>query len=316
MKTPCIVIAAALAVSCGEAVQTAAPDCDAAFIILGAGQDAGAPQIGYKNDAAWTAPEHRLLATSAALVDKKTGARYLFEATPDISEQLHALDLAAPHGDGPLGLDGVFLTHAHIGHYAGLMFFGREAAGTDALPVYAMERMTRFLRNNGPWEQLVSLGNIDLRTMTADEAAALPGGLSVTPLQVPHRDEYSETVGYVIEGPDKSALFLPDIDSWREWATTYEHAIEDVLAQVDYAFVDATFYSDDELPNRDMSKIPHPRVADSMDHFDAINPETRAKVYFIHINHTNPIRFADSQEAGEVRSRGYHIARRGDRVCL
>ena len=270
--------------------------CDVEFIILGTAQDAGAPQIGNNDDPAWRNTSLKGHATSAALVDYKTGARYLFEATPDIREQLYRLDdLASLKADAPLGLSGIFLTHAHIGHYAGLIFVGHESAGTKGLNVYTMPRMGDYLRSNGPWSQLVDFGNIELQPL-ADEDTYLfrRAGLSVTPYQVPHRDEFSETVGFEIAGGSKSVLFLPDIDSWDEWEK-YGQTIEARLAAVDYAFLDATFYDDNELPGRDMSAIPHPRLKGSMDRFDKLPKVEREKVRFIHLNHTNPARFEDSR---------------------
>ena len=38
---------------------------------------------------------------------------------------------------------------------------------------------------------------------------------SVTPIQVPHRDEYSETAGYIIKGKNKKALFIPILINGR-----------------------------------------------------------------------------------------------------
>eukprot|EP00957_Ditylum_brightwellii_P156501 11911053-Ditylum_brightwellii.AAC.1 len=66
--------------------------------------------------------------------------------------------------------DGIFLTHAHIGHYTGLMYLGREALGAVDVPVYAMPRMRSFLKNNGPWSQLVSLGNINIQNLEEKSA--------------------------------------------------------------------------------------------------------------------------------------------------
>ena len=43
-------------------------------------------------------------------------------------------------------LSGVFLTHAHIGHYTGLMNFGNEAMGTKELPVFCMPKMKSFFK--------------------------------------------------------------------------------------------------------------------------------------------------------------------------
>ena len=296
--------------------QPAVENCSIELIVLGIGQDAGAPQIGYHKDVAWEDASQKLRATSLALVDYENEARYLFEATPNISEQVKQLDDTTPMAVSPLDLSGIFITHAHMGHYAGLMFLGREAAGTRDVPVYAMPRLSRYLQTNGPWEQLVSLGNIALMEMVDKTPVALSDTLSVTPYQVPHRDEYSETVAYKIETDNKSVLFIPDIDNWDKWEQDFGIKIEDMIADVDLAYLDATFYSDQELPGRDMSKIPHPRVSGMMNRFDALAPSEKSKVHFIHMNHTNPIRFKDSKESREVISRGYTVARRGDRHCL
>ena len=299
---------------CGAA--EVAQSCGIEFIILGTAQDAGAPQIGNNDDPAWRDSSLKGHATSAALVNHKSGARYLFEATPDMREQLYRLDEIAPtKTDTPLGLSGVFLTHAHIGHYAGLIFAGHESAGTKRLNVYAMPRMSDYLRSNGPWSQLVEFGNIALQPLAASEAKALPGGLSVTPYQVPHRDEFSETVGFEISGGSKSVLFLPDIDSWDEWES-YGQRIEARVAAVDYAFLDASFYDDNELPGRDMSAIPHPRLKGSMDRFDKLPRAEREKVRFIHFNHTNPARFEGSEVSKEITRRGYKRAKASERYCL
>jgi len=203
--------------------------------------------------------------------------------------------------------DAIFLTHAHIGHYAGLLYLGKEALGANRVPVYAMPRMRAFLRQNGPWSQLVQDSNIVLRQLRDQEPVILPQQITVTPLRVPHRDEYSETVGYRIEGPRKAALFIPDIDKWSSW----ERRIEDEIRKVDYAFLDATFYSGTELDNRDMRDIPHPFVLESMQRFQSLPAVEREKIIFIHLNHTNPILDPNSRESQQVLQAGFQIGRTG-----
>lgn len=293
-----------------------AATCNVEFVILGIGQDAGAPQIGNHNDAAWSDSSLQLRAASGALIDHRTGHRVLFEATPDIRAQLYDLESIAPSRSGPLGLSGVFLTHAHIGHYAGLMFAGHESAGTKNLRVFALPRMKTYLESNGPWDQLVRYENIAITPLENKTAAHLTKDISVTPYLVPHRDEYSETAGFVIQGPSKSILFLPDIDDWDEWETDYETSIESMIAQVDYAYLDATFYDDNELLGRDMSKIPHPRITESMQRFSNLPTTEPQKVRFFHLNHTNKARFKTSPEYSAVIRAGYKVAERGERVCL
>lgn len=287
---------------------------DTSFIrVLGIAQDAGYPQAGCYQphcNRAWEDKALRRTTSCIAVIDGATRMKYLFDATPDIREQLYTLNSDAPDGDFQLG--GVFLTHAHIGHYAGLMHFGHEASSTSHIPVYAMPRMREFLSSNGPWDQLIRYQNIDLRTLEDGHEISLHGTIKVTPFLVPHRDEYSETVGYRIRGPNKSAVFIPDIDKWDRWAVD----IRALVRSVDYALLDATFFADGELPGRDMSKIPHPFVAESMAFFNDFTDEEKSRVIFIHMNHTNPLLIDGSPEQAEVERRGFRFAREGMRLEL
>lgn len=276
-------------------------------MVLGVGQDAGIPQAGNRDHPAWDDPSLRRHATSLALVDPRTGRRYLFDATPDIKYQLHDLDRAAPTESRP-GIDGVFLTHAHIGHYAGLMMLGHEAMGSRGVPVYAMPKMGDFLRQNGPWSQLVKYENIALRPLAHGRAVTLGEDLTVTPFLVPHRQEFSEVVGYRIQGPGRTVIYLPDIDSWHEW----DEDLAEVLAGVDAAYLDATFYANGEIPGRDMSGFPHPFITTTMERLARLPADERQKVRFIHFNHTNPAGRPGSPEAQTVVERGFRLAEEGE----
>lgn len=301
----------AAAISLYSAFSMAAADSPYLFV-LGVAQDAGYPQAGcYQQHCmpGWESPTLRRTPTALALIDPGPQRHYLFEATPQLPEQLYTLQLEAPASRN--ALDGIFLTHAHIGHYAGLMFLGREAMGASAVPVYAMPRMGAFLQANGPWSQLLELGNIVLKPLQ-DQQAVILEQIKVTPLLVPHRDEYSETVGYRIQGPDRSALFIPDINKWADW----ESDITELVRSVDYALLDATFFADGELGDRDMSQIPHPFVAETMELFAELAPAERARIWFIHFNHTNPLLDSGSAESRAVIEAGFNIAREGVRLPL
>ena len=288
---------------------------DAPFLlILGIAQDAGFPQAACKKKccrAAWGDPSLQKNACSIALVDPQSRGRWLFDITPDFKNQLHALDqVLAPVGDP--GIDGIFLTHAHIGHYTGLMHLGREVMGAAAVPVHAMPRMKGFLETNGPWDQLVRLKNIRILGLQALTATPLNDRLKVTPFAVPHRDEYSETVGFRIVGPRRSAVFIPDIDKWERWETP----IEEVVRSVDFAFLDGTFYHAAENPHRDMSEIPHPFIVESMARFDSLPAGEKQKIIFIHLNHTNPALDPQSPEHQAILAAGFGVARPFSRFYL
>ncbi len=284
------------------------------LVVLGVAQDGGVPQAGTKEHPGWTDLSHRRLATSLAIVDPATRQRWLIDATPDFREQLHRLDTVFPVPGKP-GLAGIFLTHAHMGHYTGLIHLGREAMGASEVPVYAMPQMIEFLQRNGPWDQLVHYRNIVLRPLADGTAVRLNDRLSVTPLLVPHRQEYSEVVGFRIEGPRRTLLFIPDIDKWEDWDAQGTR-VEDLIPGVDVAYLDGTFYANGEIPGRDMSTIPHPFITASMERFDFLPPAERAKVRFIHLNHTNPALVTGSEARREIERRGFRVAEEMGRVGL
>jgi len=280
------------------------------LIILGIAQDAGAPQISCKKDCCKnrfgkSSPKEKVV--SLGLIDQIENHYYLFEATPDIVEQMNNL-----LGENKSAPNGIFLTHAHMGHYSGLIHLGKEAMNAQKVPIYAMPRMREFIQTNGPWSQLVTNNNIALQDLKDQEAIELSAQLKVKPFLVPHRDEYSETVGYKIFGPNKSALFIPDIDKWHLW----DKDISLELKKVDYAFIDATFYDAAEINNRDISQIPHPFVIESMERFDSLPITERQKIVFIHLNHTNPLLKKQSKKYQLVLAKGYRVANELDSFDL
>lgn len=277
--------------------------------VLGNVQDAGSPHIACKKDCCtglFENPDPNRKVVSLGIIDHESKKTFLFEATPDITSQLKYLTNLASWNAKELP-DGIFLTHAHIGHYTGLMYLGKEATNADKVPVYTMPKMAAFLKSNGPWSQLVRGENISLQTLTNEEEEALTKKLKIIPFTVPHRDEYSETVGYKIIGPNKSVLFIPDIDKWEKWQTS----IVSEIKTVDYAFLDATFYYGEELNTRDISQIPHPFVIESMSLFDSLPESEKQKIHFIHFNHTNPLLNNESEQAIKVLTNGFKIARKG-----
>ena len=274
--------------------------------ILGVVQDGGLPHLG-SNKLCCENTKQKKYVTSIILINEENNESYLFDASPDINEQLNFM------GDRiKKDLKGIFLTHAHIGHYTGLMYFGREALNSKSINVYAMPRMKNFLEKNGPWSQLVSLQNISITEINNNSKISIDTNIIIQPIEVPHRAEFSETVGYKIYGPNKTALFIPDIDKWYLW----EKSIIDEIKQVDYALIDATFYDSKEVNYRDLSEIPHPFVIESMELFDSINYVEKNKIFFIHLNHTNPLLDKDSVQYKFVKGKGYNIAEEGMKLKL
>lgn len=283
-------------------------------IVLGIAQDGGVPQTGTKDHPGWSDPRFRRFATCLGIVDEDASQRWMLDATPDFPEQLHLLDEMAPV-EGKPGLDGIFLTHAHMGHYTGLMYLGYEVISAKSVPVYAMPRMTEFLSSNGPWDQLVRYKNIALRKLEKDVPVKLNDRIEITPFLVPHRQEYAEVVGFRVRGPNHSLLFIPDIDSWEDWDAKGV-SIEEQISKVDVAYIDGTFYANGEIPGRDMTGFPHPFITHSMERFRALPADERAKIRFIHLNHTNPALELGGHARRTIIENGFHIAVEKERFGL
>ncbi len=274
-------------------------------IVLGIAQDGGVPHAGCRQELCVSArrdPRLRQRVASLGLVDPASGKRFLIDATPDFADQMDQL------GGLP---DGILLTHAHIGHYLGLAQLGREVLNARKVPVYATRRMAQFLRSNRPWSRLAEEGNIEIREIAPGEELALAPGLFATAIHVPHRDEDSDTVAYLVRGPARKILWLPDIDKWEKW----DHRLIDFLADPSLtAFVDGTFFSADEIPGRSISDIPHPLVPETIALVESA-PTARGRVIFVHLNHTNRLLW-DADAVRAIATKGFSIARQGQAVPL
>jgi pyrroloquinoline quinone biosynthesis protein B len=271
-------------------------------VVLGIAQDGGVPHLGCEQDLCRRArsdPSRRLRVASLGIVDPEADKRFLVDATPDIASQIEEL------GGRP---DGILLTHAHIGHYLGLAQLGREVLGAKRLPVYATPSMAAFLRANKPWSRLVERENIDIREIEPGKRFALTSRLSATAIKVPHRDEDSDTVAWLLEGPAASVLWLPDIDRWEKWDRSLEELAADPKRTL---FLDGTFHSADEIPGRSIADIPHPLVPDTA----ARLGRPAAKVFFVHLNHTNRLLW-DEEAIRGLAGRGFGVAKEGQRVPL
>ena len=270
--------------------------------VLGNLQDGGSPHLGCtKSCCLEKAETKKVVALGWQHITE--GTTYLFEATPDMVSQIAYLQTFP---------EGIFLTHAHIGHYTGLMYLGREVLGAKNVSVYALPKMKLFLEQNGPWSQLVNLKNIVIKPLTTGTEHPIHADMTVLPIQVPHRDEYSETVGYLLAGSHKKALFIPDIDKWEKWTDR----IEDWIAKVDYAFLDGTFYDAAEVNNRPISEIPHPFIVESVNRFSKLPTAEKNKIYFIHLNHTNPVLIPGHPYRVELEKQGFRVAEFGAQFKL
>lgn len=287
-------------------------------VVLGTAQDGGFPHTGCEHAACAAARKDPKLARRVASLAVMAGGKtFLVDASPDLPAQIQEVHAFRSFPAGKVDrapFDGVLLTHAHIGHYLGLAHFGFESLNTKDLPVYVSPRMAEYLRTSGPWSQLVRLGNVKIVEIKPGEWLSLGEGISVKGFAVPHRDEYSDTLAFLIRGPKRTLLYVPDTDTWKTWTRPLPQVIEE--EKVDYALLDATFYSPDELPDRDVTRIKHPLVTDSMDLLGPLVKAGKVKVFFTHLNHSNPALDPNGPARKDIEARGFRVLDETDELEL
>jgi len=175
--------------------------------------------------------------------------------------------------------------------------FGREGWNCDKLPLYLTRRFHDFLASNEPFSELFQSGNL-VAHILAEKVETVHG---IKPVVVPHRDEYSDTVGLLIDLNGRKFFYLPCVDRLNT-------DIHNIIRSCDVSIIDGTFYDESELPHRDMSKIPHPRVRDCIREFSDIAD----RIIFTHLNHTNPLCEPEGEELMRLLDRGFRVANDGD----
>ncbi len=257
--------------------------------VLGMAQDAGVPHLGCACAPCQRFRDAPLLPSALGLVGIN---RYLIDATPAITAQIHAL------GAMPAA---IFLTHQHMGHITGLLHLGEEAAAVRELPVYAGPELGAFLSKHEPWRRLVVQKRIDLRVMTPGDTVTLEPDLACESFAVSHRGV--ETVGYFVRGPQRTLLYLPDIDRW-------DGELNHWLARCDVALLDGTFFTHAELGRQ--ADVPHPPIETT---WALLTPTQRAQVKFLHLNHTNRL-LDPTRPDVPVAAREIPLAQQGERIEL
>ena len=275
------------------------------ILTLGTVQDGGFPHIGCNLDCCNRVrlnPNYSRLISSISILDNLNSHAWIIDVSPDIAKQIHILMDYIPNLNYP-SLSGIFLTHAHIGHYMGLLYFGLEALNLREIPVYVLPRMKDFLYQNSMFYQMIKNNNIIIKNLKDESEIKLNDSLKLQPFFVPHRNELSETVGYRIKGENNTIIYLPDIDAWDSWGTS----LLDIVKNNDIVIIDGTFFSKDEIIGRDIEKIPHPPIVDSMDLMKDLSSSDKQKVFFTHLNHTNKVLNYKSKEYKDVITSGYNI---------
>lgn len=277
--------------------------------LLGIAQDGGRPQAGCTRPCCQgLSPSDAAFPVALGITDGDT--HHLIEATRCLGQQLTIW--------GQTNIDNVFLTHAHFGHVDGLGLFGRETMNAKNVGLYISSEMEHLVDRTPQWSLMVDQGVFAPSVFHDGDVIQLSSSLTIQPLKVPHRDELSDMHAFILRGPNRSLLFLPDHDTWEETLTRHHAStIRSWLAslKVDIALVDGTFWSSDELAGRNQNKVPHPPVSQTLEMLGS-RAEGDPALHFIHLNHTNPLYDPNSEASAELTRSGWGVAAQGQRFTL
>ena len=277
--------------------------------LLGIAQDGGRPQpLCQKPCCANVGLDERAFPTSMG-IKFEDSSTHLFDATRNLGDQLNIWQENLPSH--------VWLTHAHFGHVDGLGLFGRETIGAKGIILHVSKQMQELIQATPQWAIMLEQGVFTLEVFATGEEISVESE-TIIPLLVPHRDEFSDMHAFIIRGKEKSLLYLPDHDTWEETLSLYGCKLIIEWFEkfnIDTAFIDGTFWSQHELSGRSQEEVPHPPVSQTIAHLGSRLPSD-AEVFFIHLNHTNPLYDKSSSAFKTVESMGWKIGVQGMKVNL
>ncbi|MDP6333764.1 MAG: MBL fold metallo-hydrolase [Candidatus Poseidoniaceae archaeon] len=277
--------------------------------LLGIAQDGGRPQPSCLKDCCQDIQPSEISFPTSIGATFADGTKHLFDVTRNLGQQLKIWNENQPSH--------VWLTHAHFGHVDGLGLFGRETIGAKNIKLYASSKMTDLIHATPQWSLMVKQGVFEINTFQTGDIIEF-GTESIEPIIIPHRDELSDMHAFIIRGKDNSLLYLPDHDTWEETLDSFEcKLIREWLKKynIDVALIDGTFWSQHELTGRSQKEVPHPPVSQTVAHLGTRLPDD-PELYFVHLNHTNPLYDKSSSAHKTVESMGWKVAVQGMKLTL
>jgi pyrroloquinoline quinone biosynthesis protein B len=287
--------------------------------ILGTAQDGGIPQAGCSCRRCLDAHidlKLRKYPVSLGILGVD-GTKHIIEITKNLSEQLV---IWTPDKNELFIPETVSITHLHLGHVEGIGQLGKPVMGLREVDVYLSPKNKDVFDNRSDIVLMEDEGNIRTHSKNFYHPFEPKDGcgFSLQFIPIPHRSELGDNAAIIIKAEGKSILFMPDQDSWSD--TLDYHSKENIrdflkMFDIDEALIDGTFWSMDELPRRDISKIPHPTIQETIQLLGS-KREGDPEISFLHLNHSNPVNDLGSEQRKVVEENGWKISEIGDVLKL
>ncbi|MGA8576754.1 MAG: MBL fold metallo-hydrolase [Candidatus Cybelea sp.] len=252
---------------------------------------------------------------------------FLLNCSPDIGSQIEAFEPLHPARGRVTPIGDVLLTDANLDHIGGLAVL-RQAKGmrlrvrstavvreiAAAQPSFAHFAAPPHLWQEAPIDETIpNIGDDDvIGDWLEVRTIAVPG---TTPGYDGRRPLRGAVVAYEIadRGSEERLLFAPVFSA-------IDTALAVAIASASVAFLDGTFFTDDELETKESGAkrgraMGHQPVGGS-DGTLAQLQDTRARIVFTHLNNSNPMLDSRSEAHAAVLVSGAEIAYDGMQLTL
>jgi pyrroloquinoline quinone biosynthesis protein B len=271
----------------------------------------------------------------AASADKRGWA--LFNASPDLRQQIAAAPMLHPRADGPprnSPIEAVVLTNADVDHIAGLINL-RER---EPFTLYAADRVLATLAANSIFNVL-DPAVVERRALPFNRPLPLEGpegrlGLTIEAFPVPGKialfleDRTKADANYGSEAGDTIGLRIAADGAGQAQACYYipgcarvDGALLDRVEGAGCLMFDGTVFTDNEMQEARVgtktgTRMGHLAISGPEGSLQAFRGLRTARKIYVHINTTNPILEPGSDAERQVKAAGWEVAYDGMEIEL
>jgi pyrroloquinoline quinone biosynthesis protein B len=287
-------------------------------VVLGSAAGGGFPQWNCRCDVCalyWSGDSRVVRRTQSSIAVSLDGRRWtLFNCSPDIREQIAANPELWPTGRRETPIAAVVLTNGDVDHIGGLISLREQAT----FELIATPEIHRIIEDNRIFDVL-SPRLVRRTSHVSGETFPLPGGLEAQFVTVPGKvplflegadpktaDRSGNTVGIAFGAAGRRrALYIPG-------CAAIDDELAAALAHAELVLFDGTLWQDDEMlkegvgdkTGRRMGHMPVSGPDGSLQSLAAVGVP---RVVYVHMNNTNPMLIAGSNERLAVEAAGFAV---------
>lgn len=298
---------------------------DLRIVVLGAAAGGGLPQwnCGCRNCAAARDPGSSLRAqTQSSLAVSLDGEAWaIFNASPDIRQQIQDNRALQPRRLRHSPINSVVLTNGDIDHLAGLLVLREKQPFT----VFSTGAVAEVIADN-PVFGVLDPGLVSKRVVAIEEPFFPLPGLEARLFAVPGKVplfledgdpelevEGEQTVGLELRADGKRLYYIPGCGALSDRLVAR-------LEGADALFFDGTLFSDDEMITAGVGqktgrRMGHMPIAGEDGSLKALGPLKVPRKIYVHINNTNPIWQAGPERAS-AEGHGFEVGYDGMEIRL